>query len=588
MVGSAPLPPLGEERSAVEAYRRARALAQASLDVRTEIEALLAAGDLAVRIDRLPQAEQLFTLAQRLSLAHFDLWARAHLGLAEVAKKQNHLWLAKVLLRQARALLMELGDLPALLEVENQLGAVEQGLEQTAEAEDAYRRAERLAIALGNPYLRAAVGNNLGTFAAAGGRTDSAEARFLHAAEVLTNLGEAEGTVSTALNLAWVSQLHGDLEIAATRLATAEHQIEQTGQEGRLAEAWSARGLLEIDRGDPRQGFEMLAAARLLFAGLGRGAEAERLAVAIFAAEAPLAIAESAEGAACLSRRYFQWDARVFAGYGAAYAPPIRGGAALAVQRFEGSQPRWSLDARGDPRITSSPILDLEITLGAASVLALSDWGPKEGDAMVRTRQTLVPPPPPQLWPNVTDERFGLEVPEETTVVAPPPPAPRPTQPSAREGPSGKRAPEHERPRPEAPVRPAEYERILDTFIVPASRSWLLEPEQVAGRVVRSRAVWAGELLVELAAELDRRGRPQLAAAAEINAGAIAWYRGDAEVAYDAVISARRRFAQSGDARGLMIAQRWLALFLLESGAEELAQIEASIAEALLGRYDPR
>jgi hypothetical protein len=87
-----------------------------------------------------------------------------------------------------------------------------------------------------------------------------------------------------------------------------------------------------------------------------------------------------------------------------------------------------------------------------------------------------------------------------------------------------------------------------------------------------------------LAGDLQRLGVPRGQGAALLNRGALLWFSGQPQAAYDSVMGARALFAHSGDVRGLAHAFEWLGYMFLASDAPEPAAENLGVAHRLFGR----
>lgn len=135
-------------------------------------------------------------------------------------------------------------------------------------------------------------------------------------------------------------------------------------------------------------------------------------------------------------------------------------------------------------------------------------------------------------------------------------------------------------PSPAAGAAPtaAPYERILGSLTVDPDVVVLLSPALCE----RHCSSWRGEHdLVGLADTFAGLGYLRGEAAASINAAAVLWRRGNADRAYQRVMHARRRFAESGDVNGMAHAFEWLGYMFLHSNEKELAAEHLSVAYTL-------
>ncbi|MCC7383635.1 MAG: tetratricopeptide repeat protein [Deltaproteobacteria bacterium] len=281
--------------TAAGAYWQALWIATESGDPRAAAEALVALGDLALRVDRPESAESLheevLAAAQRRGDLHFQSLALYGLGRAAVHRGRHDQaieWLQGALERRAL-----LGEKPYLLEIYNELGGARVAQGHLAEAYHFYERARRIAEELGDPYFEAILGNNLGVLLLLNGETQAAERRFARAWDRSKDLSEQEGMISSALNLSLSSVGRGELERARAYLLEAQRLAGRAGLGSRLAQVHDVQGAVELSRGDSLEALRQLLRAFALHERAERVADSLRvranLAVADFRRLAPAA-----------------------------------------------------------------------------------------------------------------------------------------------------------------------------------------------------------------------------------------------------------------------------------------------------------
>jgi tetratricopeptide (TPR) repeat protein len=259
---------------------------------------LVALADLAVRVDRLDEAEALYLNLQVRGEQQGDLHTRslATLGLGRVAVRRGQYedaarWLGEALAERAL-----LGEKPYLLEIFNELGNLHVQRGDFWLAAHYFRRAERIAEDLDNDYFRAVLGNNLGVLAFLRGDTAWALSRFERAWEYVADLEEAEGQLAAGLNIGIASVTRGDAERAGAYLKTARQIVERTRQEGSLALVYAHRGAHALRTGEAHEALRALLRGWSLFEQLGRPVQSLRLrnnvSVADFGAFAAAALEE--------------------------------------------------------------------------------------------------------------------------------------------------------------------------------------------------------------------------------------------------------------------------------------------------------
>ena len=341
--------------AAIEGYWLALHLARLAEDRQTEMNALLALADLAVRVDRIDPALRLYTdvrkRAKRDRDPHFE--SLALFGKAVAHRKDGALPSAKSLLRLALVVRATLADKPYLLEILNELGGVSVELGEYSKANEYYGKAWRIAAALGSDYLRSVLSNNVGVLEFHEGHVADADERFSQAYDQLSNLGEAEGKVASGLNLSFVSAFRGDAGTAEKTLDEVAHVVATTTQEGRLAELSAHQGSFATLQGQATEGLYELGKSWLLFSRLQRTVQATRQRSSLYAAEFYEA-GTSEDELECLKEQYWALDAPV----------------------FEARSGQRRVTTVADVPPGSLQVHDLVVALSGASVAALSGWTP--------------------------------------------------------------------------------------------------------------------------------------------------------------------------------------------------------------------
>ncbi|MBK6686311.1 MAG: tetratricopeptide repeat protein [Deltaproteobacteria bacterium] len=259
-------------QSAAGAYWHAYRLGVLQADLQLALEAQVALGDLALRVDRPAAARAVYerALAGAQSRGLLHLLGLAQLGLGKVLKAEGRLAEASNLLQQTLVLRRNLGEKPYVLELLNELGGISTELGAYPLARVFYEEAHRLATDLGDSYLSAVLDNNLGVLESTLGLTVQAEERHARALAKLTDLGEADGRIATGLNAGLLSAQRGDLETARGQLLVAADLVKETGQQGRKAEWLRQRGHTHLLAGDTTRALQDLVQAWVIERDLGR------------------------------------------------------------------------------------------------------------------------------------------------------------------------------------------------------------------------------------------------------------------------------------------------------------------------------
>lgn len=142
------------------------------------------------------------------------------------------------------------------------------------------------------------------------------------------------------------------------------------------------------------------------------------------------------------------------------------------------------------------------------------------------------------------------------------------------------RAPTMDEPGAEA-EGPAEYERILGSFVVSPEALVHLTPELAAARL--DPGPDRGRGYARVVSVLREAGVPQAEAVGSMNLGAIAWFDDRPEDAYRSMMRAQHLFAEIGDLEGLAHVYEWLGFFFAESGASARAEEHLGLAYELFG-----
>lgn len=239
--------------SAAGAYFQAFRAARAAEDGALEKQVVLAFADLLVRLDRLMSASALYAELQRtLDAEDLHLKSLIRFGQARVARLSGQYPQAELYLFEALADRTVLGEKPYLLEIFNELGGLKVETAEYPKARLHFRRAQQLAEELGQPYFQAVLANNVGVLDYLAGDAIAASREFDRAFEYLKNIGEAEGKISSSLNIARASAGRGDGERARTYLQEAQRLVRGTAQESRLASIYEERGQQALSRGQSR------------------------------------------------------------------------------------------------------------------------------------------------------------------------------------------------------------------------------------------------------------------------------------------------------------------------------------------------
>ncbi|MBK8010289.1 MAG: tetratricopeptide repeat protein [Deltaproteobacteria bacterium] len=265
--------------SAAGAYYRAFELALGAEEVVLAEEAEEALGALAIRVDRLDAAKAIFrTLLARgearndrhlMSLALYG-YGKSLLGSGDVAS-------ALRALKASFAHRAVLGEKPYLLEIMNELGHALIQLGRYDEATGYLERARRIADELGIRYLSAVLENNLGIIDLLLGRTSRAEERFSRAFEVLDQQEDAEGRLSSALNIQQLGLYKGDIERARAYLALVRRLLKPTTPFRQVASYYEHQGSLSSAVGLHLEALRDLLRSFALFRQAGRSRDALRL-----------------------------------------------------------------------------------------------------------------------------------------------------------------------------------------------------------------------------------------------------------------------------------------------------------------------
>lgn len=265
--------------SAAGAYWNALAIALESGDLRAEAEALLALAELALKVDRVARAEQLFNHVHAWAAKEGRLHERslAAFGLGRASRQRGDLRLARHWLDQALADRALLGEKPYLVEIYNELAGLAVELSDYATAYHRYSQARRLADDLQDDYLRAVLANNLGVLLLINGETLRAERYFSQAWDYLKDLDEKEGQISSGLNVGHLAGLKGDPERALAYLREAHRIVGATQQEGRLAQIYDHRATSALSRGAATAALRDLLRGWALYDRGGRSLESLRL-----------------------------------------------------------------------------------------------------------------------------------------------------------------------------------------------------------------------------------------------------------------------------------------------------------------------
>jgi tetratricopeptide (TPR) repeat protein len=236
--------------SAAGAYFHAFREARLRGDLRLENEIVLAFADLLVRLDRLDAAASWYArLDQKTGADDHHLKSLIRFGQGKVARIRAQFPAAELLLFDALGHRAILGEKPYLLEIFNELGALHVEMTNYQKARVHFRRARQMAEELDHPYFRAVLANNIGVLDYLSGDAISAAREFDRAHEYLKDIDEAEGQISTALNVAHSSAGRGDLDRAGAYLAEAQRIVRGTAQESRLATVYEERGRQALERG---------------------------------------------------------------------------------------------------------------------------------------------------------------------------------------------------------------------------------------------------------------------------------------------------------------------------------------------------
>jgi tetratricopeptide (TPR) repeat protein len=265
--------------SAAGAYWNALRLAVEDGDALAKAEAGLALGDLALRVDRLSEAEELHRAVFHWAASQGNLHFRslAGYGLARSDRARGAYDRAHRTLVEALRDREILGEKPYLLEIHNELGAVAIERGEYKWAFECHRRALRIAEELNDDYFRAVLANNLGVLLVLLGRSTEAEPYFQRAWDYLRDLDEREGQVSTALNVAQLAGTKGDHERARSYLHEAHRLVYASALEGRMGEVYDQRAALVARRGQAIESLRDLIRAWSLFHVAGREPDALRV-----------------------------------------------------------------------------------------------------------------------------------------------------------------------------------------------------------------------------------------------------------------------------------------------------------------------
>jgi tetratricopeptide (TPR) repeat protein len=292
-----------EPIAAIDAYWRALEIGRRTKDRHLEIEATIALGDLAVRVDRPSHALGIHRALERwaknahdlhlLSLALFGqaVALRRLPGARDVMRAVAGRPEVIDLLRRALETRIVLGEKPYLVEIYNELGGLFVELAQHAAARAFYAKAMRIAKDIGNPYMAAVLTNNIGVLEYEAGHPSIAVEDFEQAYDELKQADEAEGQISAALNLGHLSAMHADFDRARDMMDEVERIVTRTAQEGRLAELNLHRGVIEAIAGD-ENALHHLVKSWALFRGLDRRRQVKRAANAISTVELEKTLAE--------------------------------------------------------------------------------------------------------------------------------------------------------------------------------------------------------------------------------------------------------------------------------------------------------
>ncbi len=281
----APNPPGPPEPvSAVGAYWRAYARALRAQDAGLAAEAQLALADLGVRVDRFDEARKTYLALEAWS-SDRHLLSLVQLGLARIELLLGRPELALRHLEGALAHRLLLGEKPYLLELFNEFGGALVALGRYGRASFYYQKALRIADELQADYLSAVLRNNLGVLEALLGRTQRASEYFQFAWEVLEQVGEADGQISAALNVALLGLYKGDATRAQAYLGLVHRLVAATRQQGRLATFYNHRGVHGQLRGAYLEALRDSFRSWALFHRVGRTKESLRLRNNIAAAD---------------------------------------------------------------------------------------------------------------------------------------------------------------------------------------------------------------------------------------------------------------------------------------------------------------
>lgn len=536
-------------RSSAEAYLSAFEMARRQGSLRAQAEAVLAFATAGLRVDRRAGSLRLFraVAARATRTSDPDLHSQALLGEARALRALGRRTEARETLQQALRIREAIGGQIDLLELYSELGGVTLELGDEAAARQALTNAWHLARQLGNAYLEVVVDNNLAVLQLRGGDGSGVSARFGRALDNLRDLGESQGTMAAALNVAFTHERAGEGELAAGLRAEAWRFAQEGAQLRWLAEVAAHRGLAPSAQ---RSGALVdLWLAALIYQELGLSQNVARMQDALLRYEV-----EEPGAADCVAQAYWKLKAPVFA-------------APAGVRPYP--------DILSIPPGDVAP-LDLMVASNAACASLLSDWRPEaepprwshsQAQGVLRFRDPHRPPP-------VIQGVVATVVLEEIEVQA---------QPGVSAGSAGEGPPS----RPIVYRPSAEYDRILNTMVVQPDALLALTPTQLEGRlggwrgalaprVNRSAQVF--DVIQRHAAHLDLGA---LAAYTAVNQAGLAWFQWRSDEAYRRIIWAQRRFAQQSDLRGLALADEWLGYMLQRSQDPDPALVHLRRARQL-------